>query len=200
MSSIVRTIAPVFSPLDLEALANYLRVDAQEDVTHLEHLAAQAADEVERLTGRVLLSSTYRLSQDNWPTDAIGYYLRAIELPRTPLLTVTSVKYYDEADVLQTLDSAQYIVCTDSEIGQVYLKAAYTWPDLSERPDAVQVLFTAGHATQVSEVPARLKMAMLLLCRYYYAGGTPNDRIEKADDYEKAMDILAGQKVGGWVQ
>ena len=198
--SIVRTIAPEFSPIDLETVANYLRVDLTEDVAHLEHLIGQAVEEVERFTGRVLLSATYRLSQGDWPTDALGYYLPTLELPRSPLLTVTSVKYYDESDILQTLDPARYIVCTDMEPGHTYLKSAYDWPDLSERPDAVQVVFTAGHATSVSAVPARLKMAMFLLCRYYYAGGSPNSATERADDHQKAMDILVGQRVGGWVQ
>lgn len=204
--SIVRTIQAAIQPLDIESVANYLRTDGDAEGEHLDDLINMAAAEVERITGRVMLSSTFRLQQATWVDALQAKYTppvgqerlpHTLELPRTPLRTVTSVKYYDTDNVQQTLDAAQYIVCTDLEPGLVYLKSENDWPALAERPDAVQVIFTAGHGTTLAEIPARLKMAMLLLCREYYAGGSPNTS-STSSDAMRAMDIINGYKVGGW--
>jgi uncharacterized phiE125 gp8 family phage protein len=206
--SIVQSVAPILLPLDLVSVANYLRTDPDEDGDALEQLIAQAAAEVERLTGRVCLASTYRLQQSDWTEIPAGPHWaspsreprpRTLELPRTPLIAVTSVKYYDQDGTQQTLDPSRYIVCPDLEPGLIYLNADLSWPTLQVRPDAVQVIFTAGHSTTVAAVPALLKQAMLLLCRFYYGGGTPNDDTAILNDYQKAENILTGQKVGGWV-
>lgn len=205
--SIVKTIAATPDPVDLATVSAYLRADLDipSEAEHLQLLIAQAANEVERITGRVLLSSTFRQSQSDWSEFPDNYLhnrnslrSRALELPRSPLLTVTSVKYYDEDGEQQTVSSDNYLVCTDLEPGQIYFKTDFDLPVLQTRPDAVQVVFTAGHATTIGNIPPRLKMAMLLLCREYYAGGSPN--AESGDDYNRAMLILNGEKVGGWTR
>lgn len=206
--SIKQTVPPFPQPLDIVTLANYLRSDPDEDSESLALLSAQAAEEVERITGRVPLLSTYRLQQSAWvETESPRYSAtadqslasRSLEIPRTPLLEVTSVKYYDADGVQQTLSADSYIVCTDAEPGIIYLKSEYEWPELADRPDAVEIIFTAGISTTVQSIPARMKQAMLLLCRYYYAGGTPNEG-DMGSDEERAMHILEGLKVGGWVK
>lgn len=185
-------------PLDLSRVANYLRTDLSDDVEGLELLIARAAEEAERYTGRAMLNGTYRYTLSAWPKNAAGYVSRIIELPRSPLVSVTSVQYYDDTNTLVTLSTSQYIVATDFEPGCIYLQTDYDWPELTERPDAVQITFVAGSGTKPVDVSPSLRQAMLLLCRAEYAGGNPNTSASPEDDMKAANRILDTQKAGGW--
>lgn len=197
-TALVRTDAPAALPLDLERVANYLRTDLSEDVDELEMLVERAVEEVERYTGRALLNATYRYTLQGWPKTTNGYSSRIIELPRSPLVSVTDIKYYDTDNVQRTLSSSYYLVGTDFEPGCVYLQPDYDWPDTYERPDAVQITFVAGAGTATANVSASLKQAMLLLCRAEYSGGNPNTTSSPEDDVKAAMRIMDAHKLGGW--
>jgi uncharacterized phiE125 gp8 family phage protein len=199
--------APGSRPLSAAEVASYVKAYTGED-EHLESLIDQAVEEVARYTGRALISATYRLVQSDWPRglpefasyprNTLGAYLHTLELPRCPVTAISSVKYYPaDSEVLTTLSSSQYIAVTAYEPGMVYLKEGYEWPELSERPDAVQVEFTAGYANAAS-LPRTMRQALLLLCRYYYAGGSPDEQVGPADDLAKAHHILNNLKVSGW--
>jgi len=204
---IVTTIAATAFALTPEEVANYLRVDASDPAIsgEMSMLISLSTDEVQRMTGRALVATTFKLVADDWPTRDTAYsgifsgqeYVRTVELPRSPLISVTSVQYYDEAGVLQTLDPAQYVVSNSFEPGLVYLQHEYTWPSLARRPDAVQVTFTAGYASAAA-TPAALKQAMLLLCRHFNSSGNPNQTADRTSDLETAKQLLQGLRVGGW--
>lgn len=194
-------------PATVEEVAAYLRADAAGEAAHLTSLLQMAVDEVERYTGRALLSATYKLVLADWPRGASefasyprypkGPYLRTLELPRSPVTQIATVKYYPAgSEVLTTLSSSQYIAVTDYEPGMVYLKEDYDWPELSERPDAVQVTFVAGYTFQ--NIPKAIKQAILLLCRFYYAGGNPNDVDQGGNDLDKAHLLLNKLRIAGW--
>lgn len=205
----LQVVTPAASfPATSDEVAAYLRADAVAEADHLTHLRQHAVEEVERYTGRALVSTAYKLLLSDWPRGDSefasypryprGAYIRALEIPRSPVLTITSVKYYPaDSDVLTTLDSSKYISVVAYEPGMVYLKEGNEWPELSERPDAVQVEFTAGYAT-AADVPKSIKQAMLLLCRFYYAGGNPNDVDQGGDDLTKAHLLLSKLRVTGW--
>lgn len=197
-TALVRTSAPDALPVDLELVANYVRTDVSDDVTEVESLIDFAVEFAEHFTERAMLNATYRYTLSGWPKTPNGYTSRIIELPRSPLVSVTSVKYYDTNNTLQTLSSSYYLVGTDFEPGCVYLQTDYDWPDLYTRPDAVQITFVAGAGTSVASVSPSLKRAMLLLCRAHFAGGNPNTNASPEDDMRAAVRLLNTQKVGGW--
>lgn len=198
------TTAPTALPVNAEEVAEYLRADPSETV-NIQQLINLAVEEVERYTGRSLLETEYRYVLSDWPRglpvfayfprNAKGPYERTLELPRSPLVSVESVKYYPEgSEVLTTLSASNYIVVSAFTPGRIYLKKEQEWPALSERPDAVQVEFTAGHQI----IPNTMKQAILLLCRFYYAGGSPNDVDQGGNDLEKAHLLLNNIRVSGW--
>jgi uncharacterized phiE125 gp8 family phage protein len=196
-------------PIKVEEVADYLRTDSDNDseLAHISNLLAQALEEIERYTGRSIAPTQYRLVLEDWPRGPSefasyprapqGAYLHAIELPRAPVTAVATVKYYPEnSEVLTTLSSTQYFSITSKEPGLVYLKSDKEWPVISERPDAVQVEFTAGYTA--GNCPASMKQAALLLARFYYAGGSPNDVDQGGNDLEKAHMLLNKYKLTGW--
>jgi len=195
---VVQTVAPIAYAVSAEMVADYCRIDAATNSTEIELLLAQATEEAERMTGRALVSATYRMTADGWPEGVqqlgVVSYPRSIELPRTPLISVTGVQYYDEDGVQQTLDPASYLVITDTQPGQIYLKSDTLWPTTERRPDAVSITFTAGHSP--AAVPPTLKQAMLLLCRHFNSAGNPDQY--STNDHETARTLLVGMRIGGW--
>lgn len=210
---LVQTVAPQSWPVSVAEVASYLRAPDEVDDAHISLLIEQAVEEVTRITGRALTTATFRATFSTWPKVNVlpggvwlpefgrvtGGYSRVLELPVAPLLSVTSVQYYaDDAETLSTLSDGNYIVATDNAPGLIYLKDDYDWPDLEERPDAVHVTFKAGYGLDPKLVPARLRMAILLLCRYYYAGGSPNGLSDGKLDMDRANAILDGYKITGF--
>ena len=84
-----------------------------------------------------------------------------IYLPNPPLKTVDSVKYYDTAGVLQTLDPATYLVDAISEPARITPAPSTSWPATQNRMNAVQITFTCGYGA-AKDVPTGIKNWMLV--------------------------------------
>lgn len=110
---------------------------------------------------------------------------REILLPMGPVQSVAHVKYYDDANSLQTLSTSLYSV--DLKEDAVRLDWDASWPTTYLRWDAVTVTYVAGNAT-VAAVPQIAKQAMLLLIAYYHLGNRgDNDRPNDLRAYENLL-------------
>ena len=78
-----------------------------------------------------------------------------MKFDREPVLSVTSVKYYDASNALQTLASSYYRLHQQSETAAElgWDDTTFTTPSLYDRDDAVQITYAVGYAT----VPATAK-------------------------------------------
>lgn len=81
-----------------------------------------------------------------------------------PLVSVSSVKYYDYNGALQTASPSLYHVVSDPQRPYMRLVDGASWPATARRPDAVTVRFTAGP----SEVPAGIMHALRLHVGHLY--------------------------------
>jgi len=96
---------------------------------------------------------------DSWPA------AREIVLPRSPLVSVTSVTYVNTASVTTTLSaSTDYIVKSYNGMGRILLRDTANWPsDLHNGGEGViTVVYTAGYGASAALVPEALKHAILL--------------------------------------
>jgi len=112
-----------------------------DDVTEDRRIAALipiAYYAIEQKLNRAIITQTRTASIPNFGNH--------IELDYPPLVSVTSVKYYDVSNSQQTISSANYIVDTTQTYGVVQLKEGQTWPDVYDRTDSVEVIFVAGAA------------------------------------------------------
>lgn len=99
----------------------------------------------------------------NWPLSlpaptGTGDY---IEIPRPPLIAISSIKYYNSANTEATFAAASYTTDTwgIGQRGRVYLNTGYSWPtDLRDR-NAILITFSAGYGAAAA-VPAAVKVAM----------------------------------------
>lgn len=107
--------------------------------------------------GRALITQSLEVALSGWPRG------RVIELPRPPLVSVTSVKYFDVDDVEATLAASNYHVDTRSTPGRLVLKSTSQWPGTELREvNGVIIRYVAGYGSEASDVPAEMRAAMKL--------------------------------------
>lgn len=153
-----RTVAPVSDPVTLEDTKLHCRAlaDVEDEDDLITSYLRAATALVEEQLGRGLLTQTWKQAQD-WFADET-WLARA-----APLQSVTSVKYYDTAGVLQTLSTSIYRADTVCEPGRVLLKPTQVWPTVqSDRGQAVEVTYVCGW-TSADAIPAPIKAALYLL-------------------------------------
>ena len=156
-------------PVSLAELKDHCRVDYDTDDELLSALIVDATDHVEQVTGLSLVSKTV-----DYYADAFPYGDNPIVLPFPPLVSVTSVTYYDSADTLQTWDSAEYTVDTNPQYyGLIYPARQSSYPSARIYPSSVIVEYVAGYTDSGSgdpadNVPESLKLAVKLLAAHFY--------------------------------
>jgi uncharacterized phiE125 gp8 family phage protein len=162
--NVIVTTPPGELPVKLaNAKMQCRRTDTTAEDALLEDLIAQATATVEKFTGRALITQTLEVSFWGFPCG------RVLELPRPQVQSVTSVKYFDEAGVEQTLSSGAYHVDTRGEArGRIVLHADYSWPTVQlYRPNSVIVRYVAGYGGAAA-VPQPICQAILLYVEAFY--------------------------------
>lgn len=152
--------APATEPVSAATAKTYLRVDHSSDDALIATLLRAAREQGEMLSRRAFINQTLEQTLDDWPSD----YLLTILRPR--LQSVTSVKYLDEDAVEATW--TDYTVDTKSEPGKIIFHSLPSVALLES--GAITVRFVAGYGTTDSDVPDRIKQAILQLVAYWYEG------------------------------
>jgi uncharacterized phiE125 gp8 family phage protein len=91
---------------------------------------------------RAFVTQTFDLCLDEFPAGCRG----EIRVPRPPLVSVASVKYYAPDGTLTTIDAADYYVSTGGEPGRIVPVADY-WPQ--PLTDPTRFRFGSWRATAV---------------------------------------------------
>lgn len=181
--------APTSHPVSLADVKLHLRLPAtytDEDTTLSLYISA-AVRMAEENTGIQLMPAVWCMVFDRFP-DVI--YLR-----RPPVVSVTHIKYYNQSNVLTTLDPAYFIVDTDSQPGRVDYAPGKSWPSTKNRIGAVRVTYASGFA-DATKVPANIRAAIMLIVGDLYANreniviGRTTNQIPRT-----AEMILAGERI-----
>ncbi len=180
---------------DLHAHA---RIDGTEELLLAQGYIAAAREFIEGQTGRAFLAQTIKRTFKTFVDLSDDCHGRLTYLNRTPVTAVTSVKYYDESDVQQTLATTVYGVVTSAEPGFIYLKSGQSWPAIYDRPDAVEITFTAG-ASSASAVPPTLRHAIALLASHLYEHRQPVNIGSISELPFNLRSFIDHNRVGGWV-
>jgi len=153
---------PIAEPVLLAEAKLHLKIEttdtAEDDMITMFIKAAR--EMVEEYTRRALLSQTWELQVDSF--SEVVY-----PLEKTPVISITSVKYYDTAGTEQTLDVAYYILDQGEEPNSLLLASGYTWPQVRGFKNDVKIRWVSGYASSAL-VPAPLRAAMLLILGHLY--------------------------------
>lgn len=183
--SITETVAPAAEPVEVSDVKTHLRVTFDDDDTYFGTLIKVARRAIETQTQRALITRTLKLVLESFPAS------RVIELPFSPVQSVTSVKYYASgASSLSTLSSDNYRVDTNSTPGRVVLKEGQSWPAEWANGNAVEITYVSGHGDAKTDVPEDLRHAVLMLCGHYYENREDSSTGPTVQAVPRAVDAL----------
>ena len=165
----------IVTPATLKALTvqevkDYLRVDSSDEDTLLGVLIDASTQIAEHYLGRFLLTTVIDEFYDFFPVYKTGVDQfqgdkNIIYLSRGPVQSVASVKYVDGSGAEQTVTASDYNTDLVSEPGRIMPDQG--WQATKDTVNAVIIRYTCGY-TQASDVPANIKMAMLLIIGEMY--------------------------------
>lgn len=140
---------PASPPITLDQAKLHCRVIADSEDELISALIEAATQDAEHLMGRAVMPQKWQLS--------LEAFAPSIELHRPTVTAVDSVKYVDEAGVLQTLPSTEYqFVGATDYVARVVPAYGKFWPPARFQPEAVQIVFSCGYESKEA-VPELIK-------------------------------------------
>jgi uncharacterized phiE125 gp8 family phage protein len=172
---------PTSDPVTLDEAKAQLRIkssDTSNDVL-IQGLIPAATRLVQALVQRVFVSQTLEWVLPDWRPELC--------IPIAPVAKdgVKSIKYVDLSTETQlTLDPSLYVVQTVGDgIIKIFPKFATIWPIVfSFSPEPVVINFVAGYQ-DAADLPANVKVAILLQIRHLYSLGEFNAALRKETEF-----------------
>jgi uncharacterized phiE125 gp8 family phage protein len=130
----------------------------EEDVLIARQISAARA-EFERITSAALITQTVEERFYAWPADGV-----MVLAGRSPLQSVTSIKYTDSDGTENTMLTDDYVVDSFSQPGKIWLGYSASWPSATLQPGpSIVVRYVAGFGDDAEDVPADIRNALLLI-------------------------------------
>lgn len=148
-------------PVALTEAKAHLRVDHSDEDTLITSLISAATQWAQNYTRRQFVTATFTMTLDGFPAG------KAIELPRPPLVSVTTFTYTDTNGDSQTVAGSVYGERVDSVPGRLHLLSGQSWPATLVQDGVVSIVYVAGYGA-ASAVPESVKAAINLLVAHWY--------------------------------
>jgi uncharacterized phiE125 gp8 family phage protein len=179
-------------PVTLAEAKLWLRIDeaeADEDLL-IQSLMATARRRIEECHSRAFIQQTFDAVLDDVPG------CDAVKLPRSPLVSVTSIRGFGTTELTDTggtaMSSTGYYVDTLSEPGRVVLTGTDAWPTATRYANALIIRFVAGESTSSTGVQDRAKTEIKsLLASLYEHRGDEAEMAKVLAEYGTAPTDLA---------
>lgn len=137
----------------LEDMKTRLRISGTVHDDMIRSYISAARYYVESTAGRALSSQTIQEVFDSWPCCC------EIELALCPLVSVSSIKYYDDNGAQQTFSAANYTIDTFSAPARIVKKRTVDWPTvMTSYANPIIVEYVVGESN-----PAIVNMGKLAI-------------------------------------
>jgi len=170
--------APATEPLTVAEAKAHLRLEHDADDAIVSRILTAAREDAEAFLNQTLVTTTYDVYWDHFPGqgadqrtgpgyDEVDRY--ALEVPRSPLVSVTHLKYNEaSAGTLTTLTvTTDYTVDAASNPGRIVPAFGASWPTARAIPNAVTARVVCGYGAAAA-VPSAIKSAILLIVGALY--------------------------------
>lgn len=161
MSSYQITVQPTTEPITTAEAKAHLRVDFADEDTYIDTLIASARKYCEQYTNRVFITQTWRQNEDCFKSP--------IRLKVNPVISLTSLKYYDTNEAQQTLtdSSANFQKDFLSDGAKIYEGLTNAFPSIGSTINPIEIITVCGYGA-ASDVPEDIKHAIKLMVSHLY--------------------------------
>ena len=176
------SVEPDLEPVSLSEMKDWLRISNASEDAMIGALIQSARFEVENITRRSLINRTVVQTHLDFP-GGDKLVLRA-----SPVSSVTSIGYTDQAGDSQTFAASNYRVVTNQIRPFIRLVTGASWPTVETDNDgAVSITMIAGYGAVRTAVPDNARIALKMIVAYAYENrGDGRARVET----EKAREII----------
>jgi len=159
---IISTQPPV-EPVTLDEVKEFAHIDGTEEDCLLERFITSARYSCEEYLRRALVLQTIQMVMDFWPDTVV-------ELPRPPLISVSSVVTVDEDNNETTYSSDNYYIVTEAIPGQLVLKQGISPPTNTSRNYAgFKITYQCGYGATPGNIPAPIRDGLVMWVTTMYA-------------------------------
>lgn len=158
---------PAIEPVTLSEAKNFLRLDSTEDDVLISSLITAARIYIETTIGKILITESWSYFIDKWPKSNTVY------LPLNPIQEIEEVRFYSDEETYQIIPPADYSIDIISNHPRLKFKGAQQAPISSQALNQIEVRFIAGYGDNLSDIPADLKQALLMLCAHWFEQRDP---------------------------
>ena len=175
---------PAIEPVTAAEFKAQVRDDALTDAEALAWVTTARAY-IEEMNNFAIITQTWRLALDRWPSgrekwwDGVRQGSRTelygpssfsdVTLPRYPLQSITSVTTFDTGDNATAVTVADvFNVDTYRTPGRLALRFGQTWPIALRETNAIVIDYAAGYGSAADDVPAPIKQGILLMAASLY--------------------------------
>lgn len=176
-------------PLSVAELKRHLRIGHDDDDAQLESCIRVAVRQAETLTGRGLAKASYRLNLSDFPGAS------PVSLAFPPVRGVTSISYFDDEGVQQSLEGWRLWGVGDLPV--IYPPSP-GWPSVEPgRPDAVTITFEAGcDPSDPSFICAEtLQHAIMLLAAHFYEQPLPVSEVSMTEVPHTLEALMSPERI-----
>lgn len=178
--SLTLVTGPATEPVTRAEAKLAARIQSTSEDALIDAFIVAAREQVEVDADLKLMPQTWLLTLDSFPCDGV------IQLPITPVASVSNVKYLDTEHAQQTLPTDQYYADLKRMPPRILLAPSESWPSISVKQAAVEITLVAGFANAAA-VPQRAKQAICLLVGHWY-----QNRELATDRNTKAVEFAYG--------
>lgn len=183
MSGLIEVTGPTIEPISRIEAREHLRLDDDVDDSQVRAYILAARQWAENYTGRVFITRTLRQMLDANPFPQLHSLMEGrsvghqnqlvgtnghIEIAAVPVISVTSIKYYDDADTETTWATSNYYVDSASDVAKIVLRDGGSWPTDLRAANGLEINFTAGYGSSPSNVPEPIRLAILQYMTFLY--------------------------------
>lgn len=152
--------APTVEPVTVAEVKTHTHISHDEEDGLISDWIRSGRELAESYQRRAYLEQVIRLSWDSFPRVPIC-------VPRSPLISLEAVSYFDSDSSETAFSVDNFIVDTDGEPGRLMLVDGVYWPSVTLRTiNSVHVRIKAGYGITADSVPRNVKDAILLYCSF----------------------------------
>ena len=155
------TVEPATEPITLAEVKEHLRVDFADEDDYINTLITTGRKYCESYTNKVFITQTWRQN--------MAYFPNVIQLKVSPVVSLTSLKYYDTDEVQQTITDNSNNFQKDflSDTATIHEGLTNAFPSIGSTINPIEIITVCGYGA-ASDVPDDIKHAIKLMVSHLY--------------------------------